>query len=83
MIHMDYTLILVIMKLLIYGICQVACTVIKIIILIIKIKNGHRDDKHQWPFFEQHELTITADRSSFLFILYTKTSTFCQKNYIW
>ena len=43
---MNYTLILVIMKLLIYGICQVTYTVIKIIILIIKIKNDHRPDKH-------------------------------------
>ena len=42
---MNYTLILVIMKLLIYGICQVTYTVIKIIVLIIKIKNDHRRDK--------------------------------------
>ena len=42
---MNYTLILVIMKLLIYGICQVIYTIIKIILLIIKIKNDHRRDK--------------------------------------
>ena len=45
MIHMNYTLILVIMKLLIYSICQVTYTVFKIIVLIIKIKNDHRRDK--------------------------------------
>ena len=43
---MDYNLILMIMKLLIYGTCHMAYTIIKVIILIIKIKSDHRPNKH-------------------------------------